>query len=199
MSLSDAAYWDQKATDRCNEIAGVLHIKGDPERWELISQFVLQFMRSEDAILEIGGGSGIVATKIYNKLKCVPDYINIDISPAFVEFVSKKIGLKSVVGTASDLPFDDNLFDSVWLFDVLEHISPEKRSGAGVEIGRVLKDSGAVFINNPIYQSKHNQDFEWLIADHGILEMFQDFRIHMKSTYWIKQAPNEFIILTRFA
>jgi SAM-dependent methyltransferase len=47
--------------------------------------------------------------------------------------------MKAIVGSASDLPFEDNSFDAVVASDVLEHIPPEARVKVIHECLRVCK------------------------------------------------------------
>lgn len=55
-----------------------------------------------------------------------------------------------VVSSGYALPFADNSFDLVCLFDALEHIPDDHR--AMVEIVRVLRPGGRVFVSVPAYQ-----------------------------------------------
>jgi len=142
--LTSAEYWNGKAIERCKAVNGEIILRGDPERWKITSTFLLQFITQTHRVLEIGAGSGAIAIKVYNELKGLPRYTNLDISSVFVDFVNNEVGLTSILGSATDLPFDDNSFDAVWLLDVLEHISPGERSQVSREINRTLCDEGAM-------------------------------------------------------
>ncbi len=55
-----------------------------------------------------------------------------------------------VCGSATELPFDDGVFDVVAAFDVIEHCAPE--SAALAEIHRVLAPGGRFLMSVPAYQ-----------------------------------------------
>jgi len=198
VNLSDhKKYWDNKAIDRCRNVDGNIELRGDPKKWNFISDLLSEYITQNDRVLEIGGGSGAIAVKVFNKLKGI-HYVNMDISEVFASFVGNTFGIPSTVGDAKQLPFKDNIFDAVWCLDVLEHLYPPDRIETYKEIGRVLKNDGAIFINNPTYKSKHDQNFEWLFDDSKLLfETLNEWRIHQKMTYAIDTAISEFIVLTR--
>ena len=63
-------------------------------------------------------------------------------------------------GTATELPFDDDSFDLVTSFDVLEHLEDD---GAGLdEIRRVLRPAGHVMLTVPAYR------FLWSVHDEAL-------------------------------
>ncbi|MDP2940397.1 MAG: methyltransferase domain-containing protein [Candidatus Omnitrophota bacterium] len=57
----------------------------------------------------------------------------------------------------SALPFEDNFFDSVSLLEVFEHLPPEKLSFAILEITRVLKSNGYLYLSTPNLASLENR------------------------------------------
>jgi len=62
-----------------------------------------------------------------------------------------RYGLDIRTGTINDNRFDDNSFDIVTLWDVIEHLT--KPDEVMKEIQRILKDSGLLIINYPDYSS----------------------------------------------
>ncbi|MBA7608040.1 Ubiquinone biosynthesis O-methyltransferase [subsurface metagenome] len=66
-----------------------------------------------------------------------------------------------VVGSAYNLPYEDNFFDLVYSIDVIEHLEyPPKML---IEAKRVLKTSGILIIQTPNYPIKRIYDFiNWL-------------------------------------
>ena len=198
MNLSNAEYWDSKAEGRCRVRDGNLEVVGDAERWQVISETMRQFVREDDSILEIGPGSSPIALNIFKFMERRPNYASMDVSGKFAAWVTDQYSLPCINQSVTEgIPFDGNYFDQIWFFDVLEHIALAERFRVGMEVSRVLKKDGAVFINNPTFKSKHDQNFEWLLGDGDLLWMFPMFRIHQKQTYEIKGAQSEFIILTR--
>lgn len=53
------------------------------------------------------------------------------------------------VASAHDLPFDDASFDTVVMWEVLEHIPPGTELRAFQEIGRVLRPGGRLYLSTP--------------------------------------------------
>ena len=105
-------------------------------------------------ILNIGCGTGgtIPLLKKFGKVT------NVDNSPEVAKYL-KRNGIKDVVLVDSlKLPFQDNEFDIVVGFDVLEHIKQEDT--ALKEWRRVIKPDGHLFLTVPAYQ--------WLWSEHDI-------------------------------
>jgi len=101
--------------------------------------------------LELGGGSG-------NLKEFFPDTITSDI--LFVPWLD-------AVLDAHDLPFKDNRFDNIVLFDVLHHLmSPALFF---YEAGRVLRSKGRIILMEPyiswasffVYQFLHSEGMDW--------------------------------------
>jgi len=66
------------------------------------------------------------------------------------DFVTKELGKEMVNCSATEMPFEDNSFDMVCAFDVIEHI--EDHEIALKEMDRVLKIDGVMFITVPAFQ-----------------------------------------------
>lgn len=73
-------------------------------------------------------------------------------------FLKETVGIEAVNASLTGLPFEDESFDLVCAFDVIEHI--EDHELAVAEIKRVLKPNGKVFLTVPAYQflwSEHDE------------------------------------------
>ena len=66
------------------------------------------------------------------------------------EFLEEVVKMEVINGSLTELPFEDNSFDMVCAFDVVEHI--EDDALALREIYRVLKKDGYVFLTVPMFQ-----------------------------------------------
>ena len=100
---------------------------------ERIQAFVADNQLAGRKVLEVGSGRGYLQD-------VVDDYTGLDLSPSVARFYHKPF----VVGSATEMPFDDDTYDAVWTVWVLEHIpQPEK---ALSEIRRVLKPDGVLFL-----------------------------------------------------
>jgi len=98
--------------------------------------------------LDVGCGQGYLVREC---LKEGIDCYGIDIS----EYAVKNAVVKDkvVYGSITDIPFEDNSFDVISAFDVIEHIHPKDTEKAFSEIYRVLKKDGFLILTmpNPCY------------------------------------------------
>jgi len=154
-------YWNSVASKNINT-----EKQTASDNWEkrrVIIKFLLDYpLHKGEKILEIGPGIGTTVNMlqaIYGARKI--DYTSTETSSVFQEFMLKIQGQPCEIATIDALPFEDNQFSRVWLFDVLEHVDPEIRAKAGQEVGRVLKPGGAIFINNPFGESNHDDKFDF--------------------------------------
>lgn len=74
---------------------------------------------------------------------------------------------KFKVGTATHLPFPDNSFDQVVMFDVIEHIPKNTEPAAIREIHRVLRPNGEFILSTPYWYWLSNiMDPAWWLIGH---------------------------------
>jgi SAM-dependent methyltransferase len=66
------------------------------------------------------------------------------------QFIREHVGLDVIEGSLTALPFENESFDLVCAFDVLEHI--ENHDQAVKEMQRVLKPGGHLYVTVPAYQ-----------------------------------------------
>lgn len=78
----------------------------------------------------------------------------LDISQSAVKNL-KSAGLKTYLGEATRIPFDNNFFDLVVAWHILEHVDDDQKAFS--EISRVLKKGGGFLLAVPIWQDKFNQ------------------------------------------
>jgi SAM-dependent methyltransferase len=98
-----------------------------------VQDFVDRYGLEDARTLDVGAGSGQFQD-------IVADYTGLDIAASAATHFHKPF----VQGSALDLPFGDNEFDSVWTLAMLEHVpDPEK---ALEEIRRVGKPGGMLLI-----------------------------------------------------
>ncbi len=94
-------------------------------------------------ILEVGGGRSGLAGILYPGARIV----TIDIDPDLARHQPPSAGPAFVCGDARSLPFGDDSFDIVTLFDVLEHIEEDRL--AAREALRVVRPGGSVLVSTP--------------------------------------------------
>lgn len=108
------------------------------ERYRLLTLFLeneTNFFTKGGSVLEIGPAKGFSARcKQYKNIK----YVSVDLSS---ELADKKMDI-------THLEFDDNSFDYIICYHVLEHIKDDKK--AIREMVRVLKSEGMCLIAGPV-------------------------------------------------
>lgn len=78
------------------------------------------------------------------------DIYGCDVDLECVSYCHQRGFVDCLQSNSYDLPFADNSFDLVTLFDAIEHIEDDHKAMA--EIARVLKPGGRVIISVPAYQ-----------------------------------------------
>ncbi len=119
---------------------------GQQKRLDLVKKFVCLEGRK---ILDIGCGIGIYTAK-FGELNL--ETYGTDTDKDTID-LAKKLNpdINFVVSPAETQPFEDNFFDVVFLHEVLEHVSDDKKTAA--ESLRVLKPQGqiVIFVPNRLY------------------------------------------------
>lgn len=134
------------------------HIRGTTATNELIklSQFT-----PDMHILDVGCGVGGSTRRLSNEKGC--RVTGIDLSDEYIdtaERLTKLLGmqekLKFQVGSALDMPFEDNTFDGIWSIQMSMNVEDKKQWLH--EMYRVLKPTGRVILyevcgnkNSPVY------------------------------------------------
>jgi 2-polyprenyl-3-methyl-5-hydroxy-6-metoxy-1,4-benzoquinol methylase len=125
--------------------------------------------------LEIGCGCGYGTN--YLAKNNVNMIIGVDISSDAIKFAKKYYRLENLGFLQMDalnLKFENNSFDAVICFEVLEHLREEHQYRLLTEFVRILKDGGALYITSPNaaihrggypfhYKELTRREFEWLL------------------------------------
>lgn len=114
---------------------------------------------SQVELLDIGCGTGANLPMLAHIAGESGSLTALDYSPLALQFAAQELSRQPVEtssialvrGDATRLPFADNRFDVVTMFDVLEHV--EDDLAAVREIHRVLKPGGSFVLSVPAYQS----------------------------------------------
>lgn len=134
-------------------------------------------------VLDVGCGIG-------DMLKYHPGTVGVDINPATVNFCQES-GLDAILMEKDRLPFSDEVFDSIILDNVLEHI--ETPLPLLAEINRVLKKNGILLIGVPGRKGYKSDSDHKIFYDEKALET-----VSLKSRFTIKKffyLPIKFKIL----
>lgn len=120
-------------------------------------------------LLSIGSGFGEELLGIQHQNPKLKIYC-LDLSPGALEKCKKILGLAIGLrlGDAQNLPYTDNYFDVVTIFEVLEHVPNDQK--AVREIKRVLKQKGLVIVSVPSAGVKLTPKWQ----RHGHLRHYRD-------------------------
>lgn len=95
-------------------------------------------------VLDVGGGQGGLAALLYPDAQVTV----LDVEPAFADApCNRQPNVSFVCGTATDLPFADNAFDAVTMFDLIEHVPDD--AAVMREAFRILKPGGVLLLTTP--------------------------------------------------
>ena len=96
-------------------------------------------------VLDVGCGTG-VHLEIYRRSEC--ELYGIDSSPSMLDIARKRLGedAKLRLGSATELPYEDGLFDLALCMLVLHEMDPETRTPALAELKRVSKPDGRILL-----------------------------------------------------
>src|SRR3989344_5553688 len=116
-------------------------------------------------VLEVGCGSGAFVTSVARVVGKTGKVYALDIQPAMLRQLKVKLtkpenqdikNIKLILGSAYELPFEDNSLDLVYMVTVLQEIPDKKK--ALKEVRRVLKPGGILavteFLPDPDYPLK---------------------------------------------
>ncbi|MBV8899215.1 MAG: class I SAM-dependent methyltransferase [Verrucomicrobia bacterium] len=95
-------------------------------------------------ILEVGGGRSGLTSLLYPNAQIV----NIDLNGEYASApCNRRPGVRFVCGDGTNLPFEDECFDAVTMFDLLEHVPDDRQ--AVREAFRVLRSDGILLVSTP--------------------------------------------------
>lgn len=158
MRRAEVDYWDKMAKERIFTDGGILD---NPIKRVPMVRAMLAYPWAGTKVLEIGIGAGLTAGALKFLTAGTMKYLGTDLSPAFVAN-APRFGLKAVQADVTKLPGENGEYDRVIALDSLEHVRPEDREAGYAEISRVMAPRGLLFINIPLSESHHVDEF-----DHG--------------------------------
>lgn len=127
------------------EIASETITSDNPIHQRLLKAYVLAAGKVHGNLLEVGCGEGRGVAWLMPK---VEKFSAIDKIDAVVESLKRKFPQANFIsGNIPPLPYDDNTFDCVVSFQVIEHIADDHLYLK--EISRVLKPGGLALITTP--------------------------------------------------
>jgi 2-polyprenyl-3-methyl-5-hydroxy-6-metoxy-1,4-benzoquinol methylase len=109
-------------------------------------EMALQFLGKESAVLDLACGSGFGCKILAKKATFVT---GVDLDPSVIAYASKNIAINNLtfrVANVLDLPFQDESFDVVTAFEIIEHVNPINLLN---EVVRVLRPGGLAILSTP--------------------------------------------------
>jgi ubiquinone/menaquinone biosynthesis C-methylase UbiE len=102
-------------------------------------------------VLEIGFGSGITFLNLHDLYEEIHGLdLSIEVEKVAEIFRTRQIQTYLQNGDVLNMPYPDNMFDTVILISILEHLKPYQQLRAFQEIRRVLKIGGQAIYGVPI-------------------------------------------------
>ena len=143
---------DRKLSRREKRVAGITLFE-DLRRMRII-ETVVSLHRGMD-VLDVGCGCGSLLSTLHRKKGVIP--WGVDCSEEAVRYAGDVLHLKVSRGEAERLPFDDESFDLVTMWHLLEH----SRSPSRVcdEALRVLRPGGSLVVELPDFSSLERKIF----------------------------------------
>lgn len=140
---------------------------------------------SDKDVLHIGcnnGASTVMIDRLAPKGLCGMD-VNAEAIAIARELLPK---VDFCVASAHEMPFDDNSFDSILLFEVFEHLFKEDKHSAISEFSRVLRPGGVVFLSVPraVPGSKDQRLKQNAYDPHHVSFYFKEQDVHDDFPEW---------------
>ena len=141
---------------------------------EVCAAFLLPRLEPDAAVLDMGCGPGTITVGLARRARSV---VGVDTSAEMVESARRRAREEDVdnasfeLGSAYDLPFEDDSYDVVYAHQLLQHLSDPVR--ALREARRVLRPGGLVAVRDSDYQTMVHAPVEsalkhWLRLYHEV-------------------------------
>lgn len=150
-----------------------------------------------DTVVDVGSGTGYLATLLAARVSPGGVVIGVDPSRSAVERAQRQAvpACRFEVGSALSMPLHDGEADLVMSSLLIHHIEPGERQAAMLEMGRVLRPGGRLFvadlkrIDNPVLSAGAGaiiSCFRAALTESALLELVArgGFRIERAGVYW---------------
>lgn len=129
---------------------GFDELVSDSHSWRNVSNavpYVIPYLRKTDKLLDVGMGPGTISKDLANYVMSV---VGIEPTPELVDLASSQEALPDLVtfklGSAYNLPFEDESFDVVHAHQVIVHLDDPVK--ALKEMVRVCKNGGHILVKD---------------------------------------------------
>ena len=154
--------------------------------------------RKYNRILDVGPGQGFFLKLCSDKGW---EVFGVEINTELVEFTTNKLGIKIFNGSLEQAQYEENYFDVVTFWNVLDHLI--KPDGALEEAYRILRPGGAVFLRVP--NAVFHIACQWLFHklcklwngvrrfDHSVIHLYSFNRVTISR--YLRKAGFQFSVL----
>lgn len=177
-------------------------ILGGKRAYNLIQNTIREVLSNiqYDTILDVGCGTGLFRDCFKGQ------YTGIDINGNYIQQARLKKSGTFIVGDATNLPFDDEMFDLIFTLGVLHHLDNEQSHRMLTEMMRVCKRGGHILIIDGVIPSNRLNILGYTLArlDRGRYKVYpHEFREMIDKTYKTdmsadfitkKSFPHEYVI-----
>lgn len=147
-----------------------INLRNDVRR--ILQEAFSKFLTKEMIVYDIGCGDKPFGPFLKDKVK---EHIGVDIEDGFYDK-----GHIDLIGTAYDIPVEDNVADAVISSQVIEHL--DKPLDAIKEAARVLKDDGLLFLAFPFMYPIHAAPHDYgRYTEFYIKKVLQDYGFEVVS------------------
>lgn len=125
-------------------------------RLKILESKVAQLAKDKKVkILNVGAATGATS----QMLSRYGEVTSLEYDSDCCQFVREELGLEVTEGSVLDLPYEDQSFDLVCAFDIIEHVDDDQK--AVEEMKRVCVEGGNLFVTVPAFMS--------LWSDHDVI------------------------------
>ena len=107
-----------------------------------IAEWLVPFVEPGGTLIDIGGGTGALAAKLSRELEC--EVIVMDPTPEMIQYVPSEPKVHAVLGSAEQMPLEDDSADAVIVSDAFHHFRDQ--DGAASEMRRVIRPGGGIVV-----------------------------------------------------
>ena len=170
-------------------------------------QFAGKYIKPKDFVLDIGCGDGFLTNALSGLCERV---IGIDTSATGISLayaMADATNVNFAAGSINSLPFKENTFDVVTLFEVIEHISTGQAGNAIGEISRVLREEGKLILTTPnsrnllnriLHRPLTSQKHEKEYSQTELLQLLNDFKQVEISGIYLPLPPFTLLSKSRY-
>jgi SAM-dependent methyltransferase len=117
--------------------------------WRLASDWLARAIRGRRRLeaLDIGCGAGLSLIRLAGHRE-IGRIVGLEPDPGALRLARLHRGFPVVQGSALELPFENESFDVITCFDVLQHLSDEGDRIAASEVSRVLRPGGVAIVRS---------------------------------------------------